>query len=222
MFTRKYQRVDARDLLLVAVSSFVLAIQWTPVAEDAAKTNTVLSDSGAGAPFTNPPQATPISAQDSLARWQMEVAEIYAATDRAKAAKEAGHASNSAEIAQTEIAQMSFEAAVPAKASTPPAPALQRNPPSPHRNSIPFLSAFLIAGAASIIFAAWCISFPASPMPPVVSAKFRSESQDPHSGQTLSIDAPAGWFTVRQPIAVRLRQGCFASLVVIAIAASVL
>ncbi|MFG0261678.1 MAG: hypothetical protein ACF788_04735, partial [Novipirellula sp. JB048] len=132
--TRKSPRVDARDLLLVAVSSFVLTIQWMPrwLPEQIPAHETISRGETAVDPSTSRETATtaapPSSAAAAFARWQAEVTEIYAAADRARAATErataAWHASEAnpltataaTPVAPTSFAPTSFAAAVPAAA----------------------------------------------------------------------------------------------------------
>ncbi len=214
----KFRRVEASDLILVAISSFVLAFHSMPVG---AKTETV-------AKLTTPSVPNPISADDAVARWQAEVSQFYSAQMQAKAEKESGNMTDA-----SLVKQISFVTATPSpslasltppskKEASLPTTDTALKPESPqqatvhgfHMQSTGF--SILIAAVASICFAAWCVAFPIRQASPVFWARRWSGEKSFDASQSFSMNVDASWFTVDQPITVRARQLCFAVLVVTA------
>ncbi|WP_442509063.1 hypothetical protein SH528x_000612 [Novipirellula sp. SH528] len=221
----KFRRVEASDLILVAISSFVLAFHSMPVD---AKTETV-------AELKTPSVPKPISADDAVARWQAEVSQFYSAQMQAKAEKESGNMTDA-----SLVSQISFVMATPSpslasltppnkkEASLPTTDTALKPEPSPPQvtahgfrmQSTGF--SIVIAAVASICFAAWCVAFPIRRASPVIWASRWSGEKSVDASQSFSMNVDASWFAVDQPITVRARQLCFAVLVVTAMIVCVL
>ncbi|WP_372726207.1 hypothetical protein [Novipirellula sp.] len=143
------RRVAGRDLVLVAISSFVLAIHWLPVwlpvaakTESFANSTLPVAMQVAGKPVAGksvPAAITPVSADEAVARWQSEVTQFYATQSQAKVSPEAGNAAadipsksdDANEIAQTSFVTTAAEDATEPAATDPPLQSLSSAPALP-------------------------------------------------------------------------------------------
>ncbi|WP_144057247.1 hypothetical protein [Novipirellula maiorica] len=226
MLATKVRRVAGRDLLLVAISSFVLAIHSMPSGVEAESADhAIVPDTVKSIPAV----IIPVSADAAVARWQAEVAQFYAEQTQAKTSQDGGDLAHLSSVART-----SFVTTTPEKASGPTATSASEqglrhaSPPiAPGQDSVAradgvtfqtqsIVVALVITVIVSLVFAAWCVISPTRHISPAMWASRPSVGNVANASESYVINVDTKWFSVSQPMLVRARQCCFAVLVVAA------
>ncbi|GAA5510856.1 hypothetical protein [Novipirellula caenicola] len=229
MLTTKVRRVAGRDLLLVGISSFVLAMEVMPVGGQAESADNTT------APVvvqSIPAVIVPVSADAAVARWQAEVAQFYASQSQASGRQQAdelhqvGDPNELGKIARTSFVTPTTEqpssssaVALPHQQDASALPSGSRLPNSASQaegvafqgQSIVFACVF--TAVVSIVFAAWCVAFPKRQISPAMWGSRFGAAGGGGASQSCVVQLDPSWFRVSQPLLVRARQCCFAMLV---------